>query len=141
MFVRSKPAASGRAGRCGVPRRWTLAAMLMTGGILAAALCAGGSNAARSEEAKAAIDGKTVEIHIDNFAFTPAEVTIAPGTTVKWVNRDDIPHTVVEKAIAFKSKPMDTDDSYTHTFETAGDVDYFCSLHPHMTGKIIVKAP
>ena len=113
----------------------------MTGGVLAAALGISGSRAAKAEEAKAAIDAKSIEIHIDNFAFTPAEVTIAPGTTVKWINRDDIPHTVVEKAISFKSKPMDTDESYSHTFETVGDVEYFCSLHPHMIGKIIVKAP
>ena len=81
------------------------------------------------------------EIHIDNFAFTPAEITVAPGTTVKWLNRDDIPHTVAEKGLTFKSKPMDTDEFYTHTFDTAGSFDYFCSLHPHMTGKVIVKAP
>src|SRR5262245_37298510 len=56
-------------------------------------------------------DGKTVEIAISNFTFTPNEVTIAPGTTVKWVNHDDIPHLVAEKALEFKSQALDTNDS------------------------------
>jgi plastocyanin len=86
-----------------------------------------------------AMDAGMAEIHIDNFSFNPAELTIAKGTTVKWTNRDDIPHTVVEKGITFKSKTMDTDETFTHTFDTVGEVTYFCSLHPHMTGKIVVK--
>lgn len=61
------------------------------------------------------------------------------GTTVKFVNHDDIPHTVVETNKVFRSKALDTDDSYSYTFATAGSFDYFCSLHPHMVGKIIVK--
>jgi plastocyanin len=61
------------------------------------------------------------------------------GTTVKFVNHDDIPHTVVEKKLSFRSKALDTDDAYSYTFATAGSFDYFCSLHPHMVGKIIVK--
>ena len=64
---------------------------------------------------------------------------VAVGTTVKWVNHDDIPHTVVEKNKAFRSKALDTDDSYSFTFASAGTFDYFCGLHPHMAGKIIVK--
>jgi plastocyanin len=99
------------------------------------------SNATESElvPAAAPTDGKTVEVAIGNFTFTPNELTIAPGTTVKWVNHDDIPHLVGEKALAFKSKALDTDDSFTFTFTTPGEVEYFCLLHPHMTGKIIVK--
>lgn len=115
-------------------QRVTAAMMAMALGLLAFA-----ASPARAEEAKAAADAKLVEVHIDNFAFTPAEVTIAPGTTVKWTNRDDIPHTVTEKGIAWKSQTMDTDESFTHTFDTAGEATYFCSLHPHMTGKILVK--
>jgi plastocyanin len=80
----------------------------------------------------------TVEITIDNFTFTPATITIAPGTTVNWVNRDDIPHMVVAKSLAFKSQALDTDDSFSHQFHEVGVIDYFCSLHPHMTGKVIV---
>ena len=78
-------------------------------------------------------------ITIDNFTFTPKELTVAVGTTVKWVNHDDIPHTVVEKKTTFRSKALDTDDSYSFTFTSAGTFDYFCGLHPHMVGQVIVK--
>ncbi len=78
-------------------------------------------------------------ITIDNFTFTPKELTVAVGTTVKWVNHDDIPHTVVEKKTTFRSKALDTDNSYSFTFTSAGTFDYFCGLHPHMVGQVIVK--
>jgi amicyanin len=78
-------------------------------------------------------------VTIDNFSFTPPELTVAVGTTVKWVNHDDIPHNVVATNKAFRSKPLDTDDSYSFTFASAGTFDYFCGLHPKMQGKIIVK--
>jgi plastocyanin len=78
-------------------------------------------------------------ITIDNFTFTPKELTVAVGTTVKWINHDDIPHTVVEKKTTFRSKALDTDDSYSFTFTSAGTFDYFCGLHPHMVGQVIVK--
>jgi plastocyanin len=78
-------------------------------------------------------------ITIDNFTFTPKELTVAAGTTVKWVNHDDIPHTVVNKDKAFRSTALDTDDSFSYTFASAGTFDYFCGLHPHMVGKVIVK--
>ena len=110
-------------------------------GLAIGALVATCGSLARAQDGKVAADAAILEVHIDNFAFTPAEVTIAPGTTVKWLNRDDIPHTVVEKGLSFKSKPMDTDESFTHTFSTVGEMEYFCTLHPHMTGKIIVRAP
>ena len=79
------------------------------------------------------------EITIDNFTFTPKELTVAVGTTVKWVNHDDIPHTVVEKKTTFRSKALDTDDSYSFTFSSAVSFDYFCGLHPHMVGQVVVK--
>jgi plastocyanin len=78
-------------------------------------------------------------ITIDNFTFTPKELTVAVGTTVKWVNHDDIPHTIANKDKAFRSQALDTDDSYSFTFTSAGTFDYFCGLHPHMVGKVIVK--
>ena len=78
-------------------------------------------------------------ITIDNFTFTPSELNVAVGTTVMWINHDDIPHSVVEDNKAFRSKALDTDDSYSFTFTTAGTFSYFCGLHPHMTGKVIVK--
>jgi plastocyanin len=77
-------------------------------------------------------------IMIDNFTFAPAQLTIKTGTTVTWTNRDDIPHLVVSAGI-FKSKTLDTDDSYSFTFANAGNYTYFCSLHPHMTGTIKVE--
>ena len=77
-------------------------------------------------------------VTIDNFTFTPAELTVKVGTTVTWKNHDDIPHTVVS-AGKFRSKALDTDDSFSFTFTAAGDYPYFCSLHPHMTGTIKVE--
>lgn len=80
-----------------------------------------------------------VTIEIANFTFSPAEVTIKPGTTVIWKNADDIPHSVVEDNAKFRSKPLDTDETFSMTFAEAGEMGYFCGLHPHMKGKIIVK--
>jgi amicyanin len=112
------------------PGRAVAVAMLM--GPLVGALLAFGAIAA--EEAKEAN-----VVTIDNFTFTPPELTVAVGTTVKWVNHDDIPHNVINKDKVFRSKALDTDDSYSFTFASAGTFDYFCGLHPHMQGKIIVK--
>ena len=78
-------------------------------------------------------------VEIDNFVFSPGRLTIKPGTTVTWANRDDIPHTVASATRAFKSKAMDTDESFSFTFSTPGEYAYFCSLHPHMTGTIVVE--
>ena len=81
-----------------------------------------------------------VPVTIDNFVFEPQRVTVKVGTTVTWTNHDDIPHTVAAKDRAFKSKVMDTGESYSFTFATPGEYVYFCSLHPHMTGTIVVEA-
>lgn len=80
-----------------------------------------------------------VTVHIENFTFNPAELTVKPGTTVIWENADDIPHSVVEKNGKFHSAALDTGQTYTMAIPDAGEIDYFCGLHPHMTGKIIVK--
>ena len=109
------------------PNRALIVAMLL-GPVVGAMLAFG---------AVAAQDANVVTI--DNFTFAPKELTIAVGTTIKFVNHDDIPHTVVDKKLSFRSKALDTDDAYSYTFATAGSFDYFCSLHPHMVGKIIVK--
>jgi plastocyanin len=82
---------------------------------------------------------ETVEVKIDNFSFGPAELTVAAGTTVTWTNRDDIPHTVVSTDKIFKSKVLDTDEKFSYTFTQAGSFPYFCSIHPKMTGKVVVK--
>ena len=81
------------------------------------------------------------EVKIDNFSYGPATVTVAAGTTVTWTNHDDIPHTVVsvDEPKAFKSKVMDTDEKFSYTFTKAGTFTYFCSIHPKMTGTIVVK--
>jgi len=88
------------------------------------------SGRARAEDA--------TTVNIDNFTFEPNELKVKVGTTVTWKNRDDIPHTVVS-AGKFRSKTMDTDDTYSFTFTAAGDYKYFCSLHPHMTGMVKVE--
>ena len=77
-------------------------------------------------------------VTIDNFAFTPETLTVKPGTTVVFVNRDDIPHLVVADHREFRSKALDSDDKFEFTFDRVGDFPYFCGLHPHMKGKIIV---
>jgi plastocyanin len=78
-------------------------------------------------------------VTIDNFAFASRELTVAVGSTVRWINHDDILHSVVAKSAAFRSKALDTDDVYSFTFTSAGTFDYLCGQHPLMTGTIIVK--
>jgi amicyanin len=79
-------------------------------------------------------------VSIDNFTFTPPSLTVRAGTTVTWINKDDIPHGIASSNNAFtKSKALDTDDSYSFTFTTPGTYQYFCYVHPHMTGTIVVQ--
>ena len=78
------------------------------------------------------------EVKIANFTFDPPVLTVKAGTTVTWVNADDIVHVVSEKDGKFRSNALDTDDSFSQSFATAGTVEYFCAIHPRMTGKIIV---
>src|ERR1700720_3537121 len=78
------------------------------------------------------------EVNIDNFAFTPKELTVKAGTTIVFHNRDDIPHSVVGSKGEFHSKALDTDDSFSFTFTKAGTYDYSCGLHPRMQGRIVV---
>jgi len=79
------------------------------------------------------------EVKIDNFSFGPETLTVSVGTTVIWTNRDDIPHTVVSTEGVFKSKVRDTDETFSYTFSKAGTYPYYCSVHPKMTGKIVVQ--
>jgi plastocyanin len=79
------------------------------------------------------------DVKIDNFSFGPAAITVAAGTTVTWTNRDDIPHTVVADDKSFKSKVLDTDEKFSYTFSRPGTYPYFCSVHPKMTGKVVVQ--
>ena len=109
-------------------RRILLAAALLGG----AALLAAGVPSARADQR---------QVTIDNFSFSPAELTVAVGTRVTWTNRDDIPHTVTDAATprAMKSPPLDTGESFAFTFEKPGAYSYFCSLHPHMQGTVVVR--
>ena len=108
------------------PTRLALAALGL------AALCAATLPAAAAPRPQA------VQIH--NFAFAPATLSVPVGTTVTWVNDDEDPHNVTAVDKTFRSSAMDTDDRYSFTFTRPGDYAYFCSLHPHMTGRILVKA-
>ena len=84
---------------------------------------------------------EVVAVTIDNFTFTPATVMVAPGTKVVWTNRDDIPHTVTsaDSPLAFRSPALDTDDTFATVFDRPGTFRYFCALHPHMQGRVVVR--
>jgi plastocyanin len=113
--------------------RASLALSMMMGFLL---LAISANTTARAQQQSPA---KTAEVKIDNFSFGPAAVTVAVGTTITWTNHDDIPHTVVSTDGVFKSKVLDTDEKFTFTFDKAGTYPYFCSIHPKMTGKVIVQ--
>jgi plastocyanin len=101
----------------------------------AAMLLAAGSSSFRANAQQA----PATEVKIDNFSFGPAAITVAAGTTVTWTNHDDIPHTVVADDKSFKSKVLDTDEKFSYTFSKPGTYPYFCSVHPKMTGKVVVQ--
>ena len=90
--------------------------------------------------AKAA-DGQaaTTEVRVDNFTFGPDTLTVPVNATVTWVNKDDIPHVIASNDGLFKSKALDTDQKFSYTFTKAGTYPYYCSIHPKMTGKIVVQ--
>jgi len=91
--------------------------------------------------AAAAATAPDPQVTIDNFTFSPAELAVAPGTRVVWTNRDDIPHTVTDadNPRATHSPPLDTGESFSVTFDKPGTFRYFCSLHPHMQGTVVVR--
>ena len=92
-----------------------------------------------AEDAKLASDGPVATVSMDHNTFIPSEITVVPGTTVTWVNKETMPHTVVDANKGFRSKTLAKDASFSFTFATAGDYDYLCSIHPNMKGKVIVK--
>lgn len=113
-------------------------------GIVAAVLVSGFATLVEGHRiisAAAQTKPSTVDVKIDNFSFGPQSLTVPVGTTVTWTNGDDIPHTVVstDDAKTFKSKVLDTDEKFSFTFTKAGTYPYFCSIHPKMTGKVIVN--
>jgi plastocyanin len=79
------------------------------------------------------------EVKIDNFSFAPSTLTVKSGTEIVWTNSDDIPHTVVSDDRTFKSKVLDTDETFSFTAGKPGTYSYFCSIHPKMTGKLVVE--
>ena len=81
-----------------------------------------------------------IPMAIDNFTFSPQQITVKIGDTVIWTNRDDIPHTATSTTKSFGSKVLDTNESFSFTFATPGSFSYFCALHPHMTGSVVVEA-
>ena len=98
--------------------------------------------AAKGSQAAGAQDNaaKIVEVKIDNFSFGPMTLTVAAGTTVTWINNDDVPHTVVsDDTKTFRSKALDTGDKFSYTFTKAGKYPYFCSVHPKMVAEIVVQ--
>ncbi|HXL22177.1 MAG TPA: cupredoxin family copper-binding protein [Candidatus Dormibacteraeota bacterium] len=116
-------------------RRSVFTASLALAVLIAGALQAAKTVSAQPHQAQAS----TAEVKIDNFSFGPQTLTVAVGTTVTFVNHDDIPHTVVSTDGVFKSKVLDTDDKFVYTFSKAGTFPYFCSIHPKMTGKVVVQ--
>jgi plastocyanin len=97
--------------------------------------------AAQENDPGAAPKGVPNQVVIDNFTFNPRTLTVAAGTKVTWVNHDDVPHTATStrKPRLIDSGTLDTDDKFEHVFKTPGTYEYFCAVHPHMTGRIIVK--
>jgi plastocyanin len=107
----------------------------------AAGTAASGSDADRKDAPGTSTNPSSVEVVIDNFTFSPATLTVAAGTKVTWVNRDDVPHTATSTATprVFDSRTLDTDGRFSFVFSTPGTYEYFCAVHPKMTGKVIVK--
>jgi len=81
----------------------------------------------------------TVDVDIAKFTFGPKDITVAPGTRIRWTNHDEAPHTVAANDKTFASKGLDTDDAFEHEFATEGDFAYICTVHPFMTGVVHVK--
>jgi plastocyanin len=109
----------------GIARRLLLRRVLGAGIVIAL-----GSRTAKAADA---------EVVIDNFTFTPTPLKVEVGTTVTWVNHDDIPHSLVCPDLKVHSHPLDTDDTFAYKFEQAGTYDYLCGLHPHMHGQVVVE--
>jgi plastocyanin len=105
--------------------------------LLAAALAAAPALAFAGDTVPVATNPSMVEIH--NMKFDPPTLTVTAGTKVTWVNEDNSPHTVTDKGKVFRSAGLDTKDSFSYTFASPGEFTYFCTIHPMMVGKIIVK--
>ena len=103
--------------------------------MIATLLLFAGSPSVRANNQPAA----NAAVKIDNFVFGPQTITVPVGTTVTWTNSDDIPHTSVSTDGVFKSKVLDTDEKFSFKFDKAGTYPYYCTIHPKMTGKVVVQ--
>ncbi len=116
--------------------KYLVASFAILSATVAIAAC---TQAPAQAQAPAPNPGQAAEkvIEIKNYMFM--EVTVAPGTKVTWINRDEVPHTVIERTKLFHSPALDTDDKFSFVFTKPGTYEYFCSLHPYMVAKVIVK--
>lgn len=115
-------------------RTW-IASFTASAAIAIALLIAGSPSVTANDQSTAA----DAEVKIDNFVFGPQTITVPVGATVTWTNKDDIPHTTVSTDGVFKSKVMDTDEKFSFKFTKAGTYPYYCTIHPKMTGKVVVQ--
>ena len=113
-----------------------LPALILLVGMLG---CERGYKAAGAPKPAATSQPVEADVRIDNFSFNPPTITVRAGTTVRWVNHDDVPHTVTANDRRFASKSLDTDDRFSQRFTATGTYPYFCAVHPHMTGQVVVK--
>lgn len=116
-----------------ITRQLVLLALAIPCILLAAAITRAATDSKQS--------AKETRIEIKDFSFQPKLVTVPVGTKVVWVNKDEEPHTVVSTDKTFLSRALDTDDTFAFTFDKPGTYEYFCSVHPRMTAKIVVTAP
>jgi plastocyanin len=106
---------------------------------LSVALALVASGAGTAKPAPRASEPPSYTIDIKDFMFTPRNLTIPVGSKVTWTNKDEEPHKVAEVNTSFISKPLDTDEGFTYEFKVPGKYEYFCTVHPRMTGTIIVE--
>lgn len=114
-------------------------ARLAVPAVIAALLLFAGSTSVTASNSSNQPSGPNAAVKIDNFVFEPQTLTVPVGATVTWTNSDDIPHTAVSTDGVFKSKVLDTDEKFSYTFTKAGTYPYYCTIHPKMTGKVVVQ--
>jgi plastocyanin len=127
---------SNRKGNRTMKRNSVWVASFTASVIIAVVLLVAGSASVTANDQPSAANAS---VNIDNFVFGPQTITVPVGATVTWTNKDDIPHTSVSTDGVFKSKVLDTDEKFSHTFTKAGTYPYYCTIHPKMTGKVVVQ--
>ena len=102
-------------------------------------LVTGFGTACQPQEPVPPVPGPEFDVAIEGFAFEPAEITASVGSTITWYNKDSDIHTVTAQDGTFDSGSLARDDTFSYTFEQTGTFEYYCILHPYMTGKVIVE--